>query len=349
MLRFFSAILISLLSLLPMQTTSAGQDNIVNVYTWAEEIPYSIIAQFEKETGIRVNYSSFDANEVMYAKLRAVKSNTYDVIEPSSYYVDRMRHQNMLEPLDRSKLPEFKNLDPDFLNLSYDPGSTYSIPFIWGVTGIFANKNYFAPSEITSWSDLFNQKYANQLMILDDPREAFSMALLMLGYSINDKNPQHIKQAYQKLRALMPNIRLFNTDAVTSILIDEDASIGIAWNGDLNRARTENSQLDFIYPKDGFEIWVDNFAILKNAPHKENAYKFVNFLMRPDIAKEISMRISYSTANLAAKNLLPANIKNDRVLYPPREVLRRGEYETDIGEDTFALFEKYWEQLKMGA
>ncbi len=349
MLRFFCTALTSLLALLLVHTASAGQDNIVNVYTWSEEIPYSIIAQFEKETGIKVNYSSYDTNEVMYSKLRAVKGIGYDVIEPSSYYVDRMRHQNMLEPLDRNKLPEFKNLDPDFLNLSYDPNSTYSIPFVWGVTGIFTNKHYFSPNEIIYWSDLFNQKYVNQLMILDDPREAFSMALLMLGYSINDKNPQHIKQAYQKLRALMPNIRLFNTDAVTSILIDEDASIGIAWNGDLLRARAENSQLDFIYPKDGFEIWVDNFAILKNAPHKDNAYKFLNFLMRPDIAKEISVSISYSTANLAAKNLLPPTIKNDPILYPPRDVLRRGEFENDIGEETFALYEKYWEQLKMGA
>jgi len=169
----------------------------------------------------------------------------------------------------------------------------------------------------------------------------------MLGYSINDTNPAHIKQAYQKLRTLMPNIRLFNTDAVASILIDEDATIGMAWNGDLARARTENSNLNFVYPHDGFEIWVDNFAILKNAPHRENAYRFMNFLMRPDIAKKVSMEISYSTANLTAKNLMPPEIKNDPVLYPEAQVLSHGEFEVDIGDATFALLEKYWEQLKM--
>ncbi len=345
MLRFFYVALIFLFLVGPLFAENA---NIVNVYTFAEEIPDSVLAQFEKETGIKVYCSSYDTNEAMYAKLRATKSSTYDVIEPSSYYVDRMRRHNFLETLDRSQLPEFKHLDPYFLNLNYDPNSVYSIPFVWGVTGIFVNKSYFAPTQVVRWSDLFSKKYKNQLMMLDDPREAFSMALLMLGYSINDKNPHHIQQAYRKLCELMPNIRLFNTDAVESIVIDEDATVGIAWNGDLIRAYPENQQLTFIYPKDGFEIWVDNFAIMKNAPHKTNAYKFLNFLLRPEIAKEISMKIGYSTANLTAKNLMPPEIKNNPMIYPPYSVLARGEFETDIGDSTFALYEKYWEQLKMG-
>ncbi|HSW69073.1 MAG TPA: spermidine/putrescine ABC transporter substrate-binding protein [Gammaproteobacteria bacterium] len=341
MLRFI-LIFISLIS-----SSFASTANIVNVYTWSQEIPDSVIAQFEKETGIKVNYSSYDTNEIMYSKLRAVKNPGYDVIEPSSYYIDRMRHQGMLEKLDKTKLSEYKNLDPFFLNLPYDPESNYSVPFIWGTTGIFTNNHYFRADGVKRWSDLFDKKYSNQLMVLDDPREAFSMAFLMLGYSINDTNPIHIKQAYQKLHALMPNIRLFNTDAVTSILIDEDAAIGTAWNGDLTKARSENSQLNFVYPAEGFEIWVDNFAILKNAPHRENAYKFLNFLMRPDIAKEVSMKISYSTANLSAKNLLPAEIKNDATLYPSHEMLKHGEFQVDIGDSAYAALEKYWEQLKM--
>ncbi len=343
--------LVTLIVLLSASTLFAARNNnIVNVYTWSQEMPYSIIKQFEKETGIQVHYTSFDSNEVMYSKLRASKNNAgFDIVEPSSYYVDRMRHQGLLEKLDKTKLSEFKNIDPDFLNQAYDPHSNYSIPFVWGITGVFTNKDYFATENLASWSDLFNQKYINQLMLLDDPREAFSMALLMLGYSINDTNPEHIKQAYLKLRKLMPNIRLFNTDAVVSILIDEDATIGTAWNGDLFKASLENPKLAFIYPKDGFEIWVDNFAILKDAPHKENAYKFLNFLMRPDIAKAVSLNINYSTANLAAKNLMPPEIKNNPTLYPPHDVLQHGQFETDIGDKTFALYEKYWEQLKMGA
>lgn len=323
-------------------------ENIINVFTWAEEIPRHIIARFEKETGIKVNYTTFDNNEAMYAKLRASKHVGYDIIEPSSYYIDRMRRQNLLEKLDKSKLPNFKNLDPFFIHQAYDPNSEYSIPFVWGITGMFVNKEYFAPQSVKKWSDLLDKKFANQLMFLDDAREVFSMALSSLSYSINDSNPEHIKEAYQKLQTFMPNVRLFNSDAVASILIDEDAVIGMSWNGDLYRASLENDKLAFVYPKEGFEIWVDNFAMLKSAPHKENAYKFLNFLMRPDIAKEVSMNIHYSTANLEARKLLPDHIRNNATLYPSHDILHRGQFETDVGEKTIALYEKYWERLKIG-
>jgi spermidine/putrescine transport system substrate-binding protein len=323
-------------------------DNVVNVYTWSEEIPHFVIAQFEKETGIKVNYSTFDSNEVMYAKLRAIHNTGYDLVEPSSYFVDRMRNQGLLQKLDRSQLTNFKNLDPTFLNRAYDPQSEYSVPFIWGITGIFLNKDYFSQNDAPGWNSLLDKKYMNQLMFLDDSREVFSIALRMLGYSINDSNPEHIKQAYQKLRTLMPNVKLFNSDAIISILIDEDATIGMAWNGDLYKATQENSKLQFVYPQDGFEIWVDNFVMLKSATHRDNAYKFLNFLMRPEIAKAVSMHIHYSTANLAAKNLMLPEIQNNPALYPSLATLSHGEFQTDVGDQAHMLFEKYWEELKMG-
>jgi spermidine/putrescine transport system substrate-binding protein len=323
-------------------------ENIVNVYTWSGEIPRSVIVQFEKETGIKVNYSTFDSNEIMYAKFRAAKNPGYDVIEPSSYYIDRMRHQGMLTPLNKDRLPNLKNIDPDFLDKSYDPNSAYSVPFIWGITGIFLNKDYFSPAMVASWDNLLEKKYLNQLMFLDDAREVFSIALRTLGYSINDKNPEHIKQAYLKLKSFMPNVKLFNSDAIISILIDEDATIGMAWNGDMFKASLENTKLQFVYPKNGFEIWVDNFAILKDAPHPDNAYAFLNFMMRPEIAKQVSLNINYSTANLAARKLMPQEVQNNPALYPPHEVLAQGEFEADVGDAASTLFEKYWEQLKMG-
>lgn len=323
-------------------------ENSVNVYMWSQEIPHFVIQQFEKETGIKVHYATFESNEVMYAKLRAAKNPGYDLVEPSSYYIDRMRNQGMLEKLDRTKLLNFKNLDPAFLNRAYDPQSEYSVPFIWGITGIFVNKDYFGQNSIHNWNNLLDKKYLSQLMFLDDAREVFSTALLMLGYSINDNNPEHIKEAYLKLKSLMPNVKLFNTDAIISLLIDEDATVGMSWNGDLYKASCENPKLHFVYPTDGFEIWVDNFALLKNAPHTENAYKFLNFLMRPDVAMAVSLHVNYSTANLAARNAMPEYIRNNPALYPSANVLRRGEFETDIGEPAYALFEKYWEELKMG-
>ena len=325
----------------------AATENVVNVYTWSGVIPDSVIQQFEKETGIKVNFSTFDSNEIMFAKLKATKNPGYDVVEPSSYYIDRMRRQDMLQKIDKSKLSNFRNLNPDFLNAPYDPKNTYSIPFIWGITGIFVNKDFIPPKSISRWSDLWNEKYSDQLMMLDDTREIFSMGLKVLGYSANDNNPEHIKEAYEKLKALLPNIKIFS-NAVLSILIDEDASVGMSWNGDLYKASKENSQLAFIYPKDGFVIWVDNFAIPKDAPHSDNAYKFLNFMLRADIARAIALDNNFPTPNLAGQKLLPAEIRNNPVVYPSRDVLRRGEFQTDVGDEALALYEKYWERLKMG-
>ncbi len=329
--------------------TSAGyaNENILNVYAWTGEVPDFAIQQFEKETGIKVNFSTYDSNEVMYAKLKADKSNGYDLVEPSSYYLDRMRRQNMLLELDKAKLPNFQNLNPAFLNQAYDPTSGYSVPFIWGVTGIFINKDYNNSAGIKRWSDLWDKKFADQLLLLDDSREVFSIALSSLGYSANDNNPEHIKQAYLKLKELLPNIKLFNS-APISILIDEDATVGMVYNGDLVKARKENPQLEFIYPKDGFVIWVDNFAIPKNAPHRDNAYKFLNFLLRADVAKAIVLETYWPTTNLVAQKMLPAEIRDNPTVFPGRDVLRHGEFQTDIGDDALALYEKYWERLKMG-
>lgn len=339
-------VLITAISLIATSIAVAAE-NVVNVYTWSGVIPDFAIQQFEKETGIKVNFSTYDSNEVMYAKLKADKNPAYDVVEPSSYYIDRMRRQDMLEALDKSKLPYFSNLNSNFLNQPYDPKSGYSIPFIWGVTGIFLNKDYRSPNSIKRWSDLWDKKYGDQIMLLDDSREVFSMAMCVLGYSVNDGNPEHIKQAYLKLKELLPNIKLFNS-APISILIDEDATLGMVWNGDLFKAQKENSQLAFIYPKDKFVIWVDNFAIPKNAPHRENAYKFLNFMLRADVAKAVALDNNFPTANAAARKLLPAEIRDNPTVYPSKEVLQRGEFQTDIGDEALALYEKYWERLKMG-
>lgn len=339
--------LIASSALLLMTSNLFAADNILNVYTWSGEVTDASIKQFEKETGIKVNFSTYDSNEVMYAKLKADKNSGYDIVEPSSYYTDRMRRQDMLEKLDKTKLPNLKNINPTFLNQAYDPETNYSAPYVWGVTGIFLNKDYHPAGSVKRWSDLWDKKFANQLMLLDDSREVFSMALRVLGYSVNDSNPEHIKQAYLKLKELLPNIKIFNSSAV-SILVDEDASVGMCWNGDLFKAKKENPHLEFVYPKDGFIIWVDNFAIPKNAPHRDNAHRFINFMLQAEIGKAAVLETSFTTCNLAAQKLLPADIKNNTTIYPTHEVLSRGEFQADIGDEALALYEKYWERLKIG-
>jgi spermidine/putrescine transport system substrate-binding protein len=330
-----------------ISTSIYAKQRIVNVYAWTSEIPESIVRQFEKETGIEVNFSTYENNEVMYAKLNAAKNIGYDVIMPSSYFVDRMQHQNILEKLDKTQIPNWKNLNPQFLHPAYDPNTDYSVPFIWGITGIFYNSEYFSGKSISKWSDLWDNRFHNQLMLLDDMREVFSMSLLSLGYTINDTDPDHIRAAFLHLQKLTQNIKVFSTETVTSIMIDEDATAGMGWNGDTFKAQQENSQVNFIFPQDGFVIWVDNLSIPKNAPHKKEAYAFINFLLRPDIAKAIALYTHFPITNLAGQQLLPKEIRNNPTIYPSPSVMKRGQFQTNLPDDILNLYEKYWEELKM--
>lgn len=327
---------------------SENNSNILNIYAWSGEIPDFTIQQFEKETGIKVNFETYDSNEVLYTKLKADKNPEYDIIEPSSYYVDRMRRQNMLEKLDRNLLPDFKNISSDFLYKSYDPESSYSIPYVWGLTGIFINRHLPEYKTTHDWNDLWQHAFRDKLLMLDDSREVFSMALKSLGYSANDDNPDHIRNAYEKLRALSPNIRLFKSEGVIGVLADGDIDVGMAWNGDVYKAQVENKNLDFVFPKSGFVIWVDNFAIPKNAPHLKNAYRFLNFMLRATVARDACLDNGYPSANMAARQLLPVSIRNNPIAYPNKTILSHGEFQTDINDDALALYEKYWEKLKMG-
>lgn len=342
MRRFFC-----LLTLIVFPICASANDKVLNIYAWSGEIPNFVVHMFEKETGIKVNISTFENNEVMYAKVRAIDNAGYDIVMPSSYYVDRMSRQGMLQKIDKSKIPNWKNLNPSFLNPAYDPQSDYSLPYNWGITGIFYNQQYYPANNIKKWADLWDKRFYNKLLLLDDTREIFSMALLSLGYSANDTDPEHIKAAFLKLKELMQNAKVFSSDTVVSIIIDEDATVGMAWNGDTNKAALENKDIHFVFPEEGYVIWVDTFAIPVKAPHKDAAYAFLDFILRPEIAKEIAIYTNFPITNLAAMKLLPEDMRNNPVIYPSKEVLKKGQFQTDVGDDTIALYEKYWEELKM--
>jgi spermidine/putrescine transport system substrate-binding protein len=319
---------------------------ILNIYIWNAYLPTSVIKQFTKETGIKVNVSQYDSNEAMYAKLKASPQVGYDLILPSNYIIERMKRQNMLHEIDKQKLPNFKYINHTFLNKSYDPQNQYSIPYLLSITGILVNTDYVDANKIKSWQDLWQDRFHNQLLILDDMRDVFAMAFLTLGYPVNDTNQEHIKEAYLKLKKLMPNVKIFNSDVEQSIYIDEDATIGMAWNGDANMSKKENPKLEFIYPKEGFVIAIDCLAIPKAGKNLENAYKFINFLLRPDIASKVSLKIGYPTTILKANKLLPKEMQKNPLINPPEEILRLGQIQTDIDE-VLPTYEKYWELLKI--
>lgn len=339
-----------ILGILLLITTcvASGDSNLLNLYAWSGYLPADIAAQFEKETGVHINYTTYDSNETMYAKLKADPNAGYDLVIPSTYFIDRMWRQKMLQKIDKTKLVNLKNLNPQLMNKNYDPHNNYSIPYIWGTTGIVVNRKYIALDTINAWADFWQTRFKGQLLLLDDTREVFSVALIALGYSANETDPQHIKEAYLKLQQLMPNVRLFNDEAQQSIYIDEDAIIGMGWSGEIFQAIQGNPNLNYVYPKEGFVIWIDNLAIPNGAKHLENAYKFINFVTRADIAKNLSLETGYPTPNLAAKNLLPLALQHNPIIYPDAKTLARGQLQTDVGSAS-TIYEKYMELLKIGA
>ncbi len=184
-------------------------------------------------------------------------------------------------------------------------------------------------------------------MLLDDSREIFALALMSLNYSPNDTNPEHIKQAYLKLVQLIPNIRFFASDGVQAVIIDEDATLGTAWNGDVFKARAENNQIKFIYPKDGFVVWIDCLAMPINPPHPEEAYQFIDYLLEAKTAAKIAMIEGHAITNRAGKALLPARIRNNPVVYPDAKTMQHAYVQRDVGEETLMLYSQYWQAFKL--
>lgn len=319
---------------------------VVNVFTWVNYIPDKVIASFEKQTGIHVNLSSYESDEALYAKLKADPHIGYDVIIPTSYFVARMRREKMLRPLDHTQLPNWKNLDPLLLNHAFDPHNQYSYPYLWGSNGIAVDTRYWNPKTIQHWRDLWQPRFRNQLLLYDDARDVFAVAFLSMGKSINTTAHKTIKEAYQRLRQLMPNVRLFNTDAAISIYADNDVTVGMADSGDIVMARQDNPHLAFIYPKEGFPVWEDCFAIPRYAPHYRNALRFINFLMRPEISKISAMVTGFSSPNLKTRQLLPKKLRKDPIMYPSAQILKRGKMEGGVGK-ALPNYLHYWQLLKL--
>lgn len=329
-------------------STIFSKNRTLNIYSWGAYLPIEIISQFTKETGIKVNLTEYDNNETMLARLKASKNLGYDIVIPSDHYVQRMIKNDMLHPLNKDKLTNLSNINRLFLNKPYDPKNRFSIPYLWGTTGIIINNKYITKDQITGWKDFWNKKHKNKIMMLNDMRDAFSIGLLALGYSINDQNPEHIKEAYLKLKDLLPNIKIFNVDTVPNIYIDEDATIGMIWSGDYKLAKEMNHNLEYIYPEEGFPLWIDSLAILKNAPNINNAHEFINFIMQPKIAAKVSLLIGHSNTN---KGALKSTLKPNYFPYidnPSKKTLKRSETLIDLDDKTKKIYEKYWEKLKIG-
>ncbi|HGV2763011.1 TPA: spermidine/putrescine ABC transporter substrate-binding protein PotD, partial [Escherichia coli] len=283
----------------------------------------------------------------MYAKLKTYKDGAYDLVVPSTYYVDKMRKEGMIQKIDKSKLSNFSNLDPDMLNKPFDPNNDYSIPYIWGATAIGVNGDAVDPKSVTSWADLWKPEYKGSLLLTDDAREVFQMALRKLGYSGNTTDPKEIEAAYNELKKLMPNVAAFNSDNPANPYMEGEVNLGMIWNGSAFVARQAGTPIDVVWPKEGGIFWMDSLAIPANAKNKEGALKLINFLLRPDVAKQVAETIGYPTPNLAARKLLSPEVANDKTLYPDAETIKNGEWQNDVGAAS-SIYEEYYQKLKAG-
>lgn len=320
--------------------------NKLYIYGWSNGIPDHIIAKFTKETGINVALSTFENNETMYAKLKLLgKRPSYDIVFPSTYFMQKMIKDNLLEELDKSQVPNFRNINKDALNLSFDPENKFSMPYSMYFTGIMYNSS-FIKNKIDSWSDLFDPQYKNKVLLLDDVREVFHIGLNLLGYDVNTINEEEIKNAYIKLKSILPNINLFSAESTKKYFLSGDVIIGMQWNDDAYGALLEDKNLKFIYPKEGAIFSMDSFVILKNAKNKENAYKFINFIYRADIAKEIIENNGLSIPNMAAKTLLNPDLQNNKAIFPDSEVIKKSILHNDLGSN-IDIYTKYWNMLKV--
>ena len=333
-----------------------GKDVTINVYNWGEYISngdddsLDINALFEELTGIRINYTQFDTNESLYAKLKS-GGTTYDVIFPSDYMVSRMIDEDMLEPLDFENIPNFQYISEKFKNPSYDPEILYSVPYTWGTVGLIYNYDMlgFDPD---SWDIMWDENYAKQILQFSNSRDAFAIALLRLGYSINTEDKLELDQAAQMLKEEKPMVQAYVMDQIFDKMQGNEAAIAPYYAGDAINMMAVNDSLRFVIPKEGTNLFFDAVCIPK---HKEDTEEsrlrklasemYINFLNEPDIAAANIEYIQYSTPNDAALALLDEETRNNPIAYPSDEVLENTEVYVNLSEDTNLYLDQLWTQI----
>ncbi|UXU49193.1 ABC transporter substrate-binding protein [Staphylococcus arlettae] len=346
----FTALFVGLLALYISHELTTGdttkKTEKINVYNWGEYIDPALIKQFEQQTGIQIVYETFDSNEAMEAKIRNGGTN-YDVVFPSDYTVQKMTREKLLLPIDHSKIPNIKNLDKHYMDMPFDPKNQYSVPYFFGTVGIIYNTKAYPNDNFTSWESLYNPKYEEDILLVDGAREIIGLSLNKLGYSLNDKNPQHLRQAEQDLTQLAPQIRGVVGDEVTMMLEQHEANIAVVWSGVAAPIIQNNPDFNYVVPKEGSNLWFDNMAIPKTAQNKAGAYKFMNFLLDKKVSKQNTEWVGYATPNKKAREALPEEISDDQRFYPNRTTQERLEVYEDLGQKTLSEYNEKFLNFKM--
>ena len=329
-------------------STSGGENGQVIVYNWGEYIDPDTIDMFEEETGIKVVYDEYETNEIMYPKVESGAAS-YDVICPSDYMISKMIANNLLAEINFDNIPHATaNIDPQYFEQSrgFDPDNKYSIPYCWGTVGILYNKT-MVDEPITSWAQLWDEKYADNILMQDSVRDAFMVAEKLNGFSMNTVDSGELEIVKNSLIEQKPLVQAYVVDQVRDKMIGGEAAIGVIYSGEAIYTQRENPDLVYVIPDEGTNVWIDSWVILKDAPNKENAEKFIDFMCRPDIALLNFEYITYSTPNKAARELIEdEDIRNSEIAFPDLSRYENLETFSYLGEEGDALYNELWKEVK---
>ena len=325
--------------------SSEGKNGELNIFIWTEYVPDSVIEKFEKETGIKVNVSTYSSNEDMLAKVKSESEGTYDIVQPSDYMVEQKASQGMLEELKTDELKNLSNIGESYLNPSYDPGNKYSVPYQGGVAGIAVNTSK-VKKDITSYDDLFDSSLKNSIVALDDYRAVIGMTARSMGYSMNETDPAVLSKIQDKLLTLKNNVKLYDSDSPKSALISGDCTVGYVWSAEIALAMEENPDIKVVYPTEGAYLFMDNWAIPKGAKNYDSAVKFIDFMLDAENAQMELEEFPYLSPNTKAVEAMGEDYSKNEAKNPPAEVIKKGEYVKNLDADTLKIYDEMWTKLK---
>lgn len=324
-------------------SSSSGGAKELHIYAWSGEIPAQIVTDFQTQTGIKVTVDTFDSNETMVAKLQTGASG-YDIVEPSQYAVQELAKLNLIQPLDKSKLTGFSNLMPSFQDVKYDPGDKYSIPYVWGTTGLAYNDKY-VKGTIDSWKVLWDPAYKGHILMLDNMLSAYIAAFQVNGYDFNSKDPAQIAVASKSLMQQKPLLMGYNSTNFAQLLSQGQAWVAEAWNSNITPVAATNKHIHYILPKEGGSFWTDGFTITKTAKNVDSAYAWLNYILTPQVAAKVSNVSKAAVTNQAALQYVDANIRTDPTVYTPQDQLANAGVFLDPSAQT-TLLQGAWTKLR---
>lgn len=323
--------------------THRARGGELNVFIWSNYLPDTVIAEFERRFDAKLNIELYDSNEALLAKLQSGGA-IYDIIVPSDYMVTVLREQGLLQELNLDLLTNFSNLDPQFVGLPYDPTNQYSIPYMWGTTGIAYRKDKII-EPVDSWAALWDTRYKDRIAMLDDVREPLGAALKFLGKSENSTDPSEIEAAARLLIEQKPLVKAYDSGGFDQMLLSADAWIAQAYSGQIAKAIADSPFIGYVIPKEGCTIFVDNMCIPRNALHKELAHEFMNYVHEANTAAAIANDTGYSSLNQAARRLIRPDLLTNEAAYPARDAIERCEFIREIGP-MISVYDRWWTEIK---